>query len=177
VFHLLVTSINKAWHTTASHRSSIRSRLVAIIIISIFAAIVLFSFFSTTILNLIGSFDILIGRGETISDTAYGDLSNLFPYVYSFVLFLALYRWVPNAHVPWTAGVVGALVATIAWRGAIVVFKWMIKGGAMNYKLIYGSLTTILIILMWTYISSRFVLFGAHLSAALTWRLSERKHT
>jgi membrane protein len=177
VFHLLVTSINKAWHTTASHRSFIRSRLVALIIISIFAAIVLFSFFSTTIFNLIGSFDIPVGRNETISGTPFGSLSNFFPYLYSFVLFLALYRWVPNAHVPWIAGLVGAFIATVAWRGAIVIFTWMIKGGVLNYKVIYGSLTTILVIMMWTYISSLIVLFGAHLSAALTWRLTRRERT
>lgn len=169
VFHALVTSINKAWHTTASHLSFIRSRLVALIIISIFAAVILFSFFSSTILNLLGRFDL------PFAGTPLGGLTTLFPYFYSFVLFLALYRWVPNAYVPWMAAIGGALVATVAWRVAIVLFIWLIKGGVLNYKVVYGSLTTILIIMLWIYISSLVLLFGAHLSAALTWRLTRKQ--
>lgn len=169
VFHALVTSINKAWHTTASHLSFLRSRLVALIIISVFAAVVLFSFFSSTIFNLLGRFDL------PLDQTPLGGLSRLFPYFYSFILFLALYRWVPNAYVPWRAALGGALVATLAWRMAVIIFIWLIKGGVLNYKVVYGSLTTILIIMMWIYISSLVLLFGAHLSAALTWRLMKKQ--
>jgi membrane protein len=169
VFYFIVTSINKAWGTTESRLNYLRSRLVAFAIMSVFAAIILFSFFSTTLLNLIGRFNLPINPDTLVFGMPLAQFTVVLPFIYSFVLFLAIYKWVPNTHVPWSAAIGGAAGATIAWRLAIVLFVWLIKGGAINYKIVYGSLATVVIIMVWIYISSLILLMGAHLSAAIAW--------
>ena len=45
------------------------------------------------------------------------------------------------------------------------------REGILNYRLVYGSLTTVVIAMLWIYLSSLILFFGAHLSAtAARWR-------
>ena len=64
----------------------------------------------------------------------------------------------------------GALLATMAWYGAVFGFKWSVQEGIVNYQLVYGSLATVVLTLIWIYVSSLILLFGAHLSAAIAHR-------
>jgi membrane protein len=94
-------------------------------------------------------------------------LSSLIPWVASFVLFLALYRWVPNTSVTWRAAFLGALLASIAWQIATEGFSWYLGSGFARYEAIYGSLGGIVAVLVWVYRSNILAIFGAHIAAAV----------
>lgn len=44
---------------------------------------------------------------------------------------------------------------------------WYISSDLVNYPLVYGSLSSVVALLFWIYVSSYLALFGAHLSAAV----------
>ena len=167
VFTAIVRNINLAWHTKMEPIAILRDRLIAFAIITILAAVILLSFVSYPILNLISHFNVPFGEGKEISETPlWGWLASLPSYLLSFALFFSLYRWIPKVRVRWREAIVGALVATTAWRLAILGFTWSIREGIFNYQVVYGSLATVLITMFWIYISSLILLFGAHLGAA-----------
>ncbi len=171
VFTAIVRNINLAWHTKMAPITIIRDRLVAFAIIVLLAAGILLSFVSAPVLNLLSRFSVPFGEGEAISETSlWVLLTRLLPYLLSFILFFALYRWVPKTKVRWREALTGAVVATIAWRFAIAGFTWTIREGVLNYQVIYGSLATVLITMFWVYISSLILLFGAHIGAAMARR-------
>jgi membrane protein len=59
-----------------------------------------------------------------------------------------------------------ALGITIAWRAASNLFQWYLRSGLARYDVIFGSLSAIVVLLLWIYISSVIFFFGAHLCAA-----------
>jgi membrane protein len=93
--------------------------------------------------------------------------SNLASWLTIFLLFLALYRWVPNTKVHWYATIWGAMITTIAWKVATTGFNWYVSSGLGSYSLVYGSLGAIVALLFLIFIVSMITLFGAHLSAAI----------
>jgi membrane protein len=96
-------------------------------------------------------------------------ITGIVPWLLVFLLFLGLYRWVPNRNVPWRSALWSALAAALAWEGASAAFTWYLSSGLARYALIYGSLGTVVALLLWVYISSLIVLFSAHLGAAIDW--------
>lgn len=168
VFTVIARNINRAWHTKAAPLNFLKGRLMAFGMISILAGVLLLSFISTTILKVLAGFEVPFGGGVAIYQTPLWLIAtNLIPYFFSFVLFLALYRWIPNTEVRWSEATGGAVVATVAWRLAIAGFTWSIRKGLLNYQVIYGSLATVLIAMFWIYVGSLILLFGAHLSASI----------
>jgi len=83
------------------------------------------------------------------------------------LMLLGLYRWVPSALVRWPEATVGALVATGAMEVTTRGFSWYLRSGLARYELIYGSLGAVVALLLWIYLNSLILLFGAHLSAAV----------
>ena len=92
------------------------------------------------------------------------------PFVLTCVALALLYIFVPHRHVEWRHGVVGALFAGIAFELAKRGFGFYIANFP-TYAFIYGTFATILIFLVWLYVSWVVVLIGATLTAMLPgWR-------
>jgi membrane protein len=168
VFVALVRSINLAWHTTAAPINFLQGRVIGLTMILILVVLVLASFITNTVLSLLSRFDDPFGIGELLRDTSFWlYVTDSLPYLTSFLLFTGLYRWVPNTRVRWIEAGIGALVAAVAWHIAIAGYAWAIQEGLLNYQLVYGSLATVVITMVWIYLSSLILLFGAHLGAAI----------
>ncbi|HET7587114.1 MAG TPA: YihY/virulence factor BrkB family protein [Gammaproteobacteria bacterium] len=79
----------------------------------------------------------------------------------------ALYRYAPDRHRPaWRWVVLGAAVATVLWLIGSGLFSLYVSHFA-NYNKSYGSLGTIVVLLLWLFISSLIVLIGAELNSAV----------
>jgi membrane protein len=94
----------------------------------------------------------------------------ILPFILTCVALGLLYIFVPHRHVEWRHGLVGALFAGIAFELAKRGFAFYI-GNFPTYAFIYGTFATILIFLVWLYVSWVVVLLGATLTAMLPgWR-------
>jgi membrane protein len=173
VFAILTRNINRAW-TDAEPRGFFRSRLVALGMVGSLAVLLVTSLLLSTALNVLSRSQVPLVNLQSLYGTPiWTALSDVVPWLFIFLLFLALYRWVPNEEVPWRAAFCAALVVALAWEIAANAFAWYVSSGLARYQIVYGSLGTVVALMFWIYLSSWIILFGAHLGAAVA-RHAER---
>jgi membrane protein len=167
LFSALAHHINRAW-AEADPRNFLQRRLVALAMVGTLALFLLVSLLSTPALNLLARQRVPIWGGVAIYETlVWTVVSDLAPWALTFLMFLALYRWVPNTSVNWWGPTGGALLVAITWEGGKRGFAWYVSSGLVRYRLVYGSLSAVVALMLWIYVSSWLALFGAHFSAAL----------
>lgn len=66
----------------------------------------------------------------------------------------------------------GALASLAAWVGLSAVFSWYVENVAA-YSLLYGSLGTIIVLMLWLFYSVTVIIMGAELNGALKKRASK----
>jgi membrane protein len=169
VFTVLLDHINRAW-ARAERRSFLQERLLGlgIGILGIVAALLMLSFLSTPVLNILPRLELRVGgRVAIFNRPVWTLISSGLPVLLTFLAFLALYRWGPNTDVGWSEAAWPALFVALTWDVAKRVFAWYVSSDLVQYRLVYGSLGAVVALLLWIYVSSMLVLFGAHLSAAI----------
>lgn len=75
-----------------------------------------------------------------------------------------LYHWGVPRRQPWHNVLPGAVAATVLWFTATAAFGWYVRH-YRSYSVIYGSLATAIVLLVWMYIVSVIVLVGQEFNA------------
>jgi membrane protein len=167
VFTVLSQNVNRAW-TDAAPRNLLQDRLLALGMIGGIVLLLLLSLAATALSGILSQLQIPLGGGVSIYDTALWTVASfLIPWSFVFLLFVMVYRWLPNEEVPWSAALWGGLVAAMAWQIAVRAFAFYVSSGLARYQVVYGSLGTIVALMFWIYVASWITFFGAHLSAAI----------
>ncbi len=173
-FTVLTRNVNRAW-TRSPPRGFFENRLVALGMVGSLALLLALSLLLSTVLNVLSRLDVPLVDLEFLYGTpAWTALSNLVPWLVIFLVFLALYRWVPNIEVRRSAAVWAALVVALAWELVANAVAWYIGSGLARFRIVYGSLGAVVALLFWIYLSSWIIIFGAHLSAAIARSNSKR---
>ena len=86
----------------------------------------------------------------------------LIPWVSTLTIFLLIYRFLPNCKTYWCYIWPGAIVAAVAFEGVKFMFVWYLDNVAV-YTLIYGSLSSVIALLFWAYLSSMILMLGAEI--------------
>ncbi len=92
--------------------------------------------------------------------------SDLIVIVVLFVLFLFMYKFLPARHMIFRQQIPGALLASVIWWGFTELFSYYIL--RFNAYSMYGSLATVVILLVWFYAGLYFFFFGAWLNHRLS---------
>lgn len=167
-FAILSRSVNRAW-SGAEPRGFVHRRLVALGMIAVLALLLAFWLISSAVFGFVAILRIPMSGGALLHETSAWDLASAaVPWAFAFALFFGLYQFIPNADVPFRASITAALAASIAWQVAAKAFAWYASSGLQQQKLVYGSLGTVVALLLWIYLSSVIVFMGAHLGAAIT---------
>ncbi len=95
----------------------------------------------------------------------------LLPAVLGFSAFVAIYKFIPAAHVPWRHALVGGLVSTVLFTLSKQLFVLYIRV-IPTYTLLYGAFAAVPLFLIWDYIVWLIILF----SAEIVWLLGEQKN-
>lgn len=91
------------------------------------------------------------------------------------LFFMLLYRVLPSQKLSFKAQFPGALFAAVGWLVFSLAFSLYIDNFA-NYSYIYGSLTAVVLLLLWLYACMTILLLGAEINAYLLRRhLTGRK--
>jgi membrane protein len=173
VFTNLAYHINLAWRG-ASRRSFFKIRLVGMGMIGGLTIILLLAMIVGWITRLIPFFVAEAASSPILY--LWQSLSKLSSWLGIFLLYVALYRWVPTVRVEVQATFWAALFASISWKVAIAIFNWYLHSGLQNYQLVYGSVGAIVALLFLIFLISTITLFGAHLCAAIDHWIKERRH-
>lgn len=86
--------------------------------------------------------------------------SRLTAFLLLLAVFLLLYKFIPNVKTYWRYVWPGALLAAVLFEIAKTLFVLYLEKYA-NFQLIYGSIASIIILLVWIYYSSFIMILGA----------------
>jgi membrane protein len=167
MFNTLVLNINRAW-PQANPRNILQNRLVAILLVSSMAAAIFISLTFTTIIDLLPLERLPYWEATSPNIkvptqflTQYG------PFLLRFIVIWIFYWLIPNTKVHLLPALLGALCTTVLWEISTNIFTWYLSSGFISYEIVYGSLGRIVALLVWIYISSWLLIFGAYLTAAI----------
>lgn len=166
VFNILARNINRAF-PHAGLLDFIKGRLRGLIIFFGLGLLLLLSLAASTLSGLIPVIEIPI-NGINLHETIVWQIGAfLVPVFFNWMMFWALYQWVPTVTVSRRASLFGGLIAGVAWVLLNNGFAWYLSSGLNQYQLVYGSLGTIVALLFWVYLTATIVLMGAHLTASI----------
>jgi membrane protein len=81
-----------------------------------------------------------------------------------FVTVILIYKLVPYERPAWRDILLGALAATLLFELGKALFV-LYLGNVGNLEAVYGSLTSVIVLLLWLYFSAHVLLFGAEICA------------
>lgn len=151
-------------HDTEEKRGYFYVRFVAsfytIILLVVIVLALLLNVFGKVILNLLTS------RWAQIENVAgfFMKFRFLAVWVVMAVMFTAIYAYVPNIKLKFTKQIPGAVFSSIMWSILSWGFSWYVGIGGGN---IYGSLSIIILIMLFLYFCMYSVLIGAQINKYL----------
>lgn len=156
VFISLSTALNVIWGATP--RPFWRRRILAIVTVLIIGSLFIVSIWFSALVSWPWQ-----GRLTTL----WQWISLVVDLIVTVILLGLVYRMLPNRMVPWRAAFGGALLAGTFWQVGKVLFGWFLISGLPNYGLVYGSVASVVILMLWTYLSGLIILLGASFGSAI----------
>ena len=83
-----------------------------------------------------------------------------------FIVLVALYKLAPNKRVRFSHAIWGALLATFSWQLVSLIFSYYVSTLG-NYSATYGSLGTVIVLMIWLYISGMIIIVGGIVNAII----------
>ena len=164
MFGAIRKSLNIAWDTEV-HRPVVQQKLTDLGMVFGLGLLLGLSVAGTAALRTL----------QTLSDENLGPLSEgtgffwavlplFLPAIFSFTVFMLIYRYVPNAPSSYRDVWPGALLATVLFEVLKNAFAIYIAN-FNSYAGAYGVLGGLLLFLLWTYLTSNILLIGAELAS------------
>ncbi|MCL5026136.1 MAG: YihY/virulence factor BrkB family protein [Chloroflexi bacterium] len=163
VFTAITTGVNRAWGISKRRRILVSTLIDMSLVVGtgLFFAL---SVLITAVDQVLADAGIRgLGLGLTHSVVWEWTVS-LSPVVLTFLAFLLVYKVLPNTTVTWLDALPGAVLATLLFEVAKNVFLWY-SSSYVHYESVYGSVGTVIGLLLWAYVSSVILLLGAELSS------------
>lgn len=174
VFNILAKNINRAF-PQATVPDFIKGRLMGFVMVFALGFLMLLSFAASTVSGLIPVINVPF-NDKALHETLLWQISSfLVPVGINLLMFWAMYFWVPRIKVSRRASLIGGMIAGITWELLNNVFTWYLSSGLSQYRLIYGSVGTIVALLFWIYLTATIALLGAHLTSAIQQALREKQ--
>lgn len=169
--HAIVTAFNKAYNVKES-RSFIVARGTAILL----TLGMIFVFILAAVLPIFGKeigFFLFSQLGYSTQFLKWWNtLSWAVSALILFVMFTGLYWIAPNVKLRCRSAFPGAAFATFGWMIASLGLSFYV-GNFGNYSLTYGSIGTVIVLMIWLYISAFIIIIGGEINAFY----SEKKKT
>jgi membrane protein len=163
-FDTVRIALNKVWKAEKP-QSFFKGHLVDILMMFGMALLFLASYLIIMFVRLLGEF----GAGM-FSDFPVGGILAFHILIFAldilllFVVFLLLYKFIPNMRLRWRDVWLGALLAAVLAEIANILFTWFLTS-FKPYDLVYGPLGAVVALLFWAYLISVIGLLFAKVSA------------
>lgn len=169
VFAVVERALNRIWNTTS--RAFLHGRALTLGMIGIVGLLLTVSVLVTSLLVAVQQFAGRLSPRQLERWTWVASLGSAFwqvvfviaSIVITVILFMLVYRFMPNARVSLRDTVPGAIIGGLLWEAAKYIFAWSLH--YFHYDQIYGSVGAVVAVLTWGYFSSLILLFGAQLTA------------
>lgn len=140
----------------------IRATLYTVIFLMSIIVFLLLGVFGNTLLDMITvRFPVTVYVAKMVVD-----VKNIFLSLYAVVIFTLIYRFMPGNEMKLTSHMPGAVLSAAGWMLFSYVFSMYIDqfNGFSN---MYGSLTTIILVMLWLYFNMYITLIGAEFNQLL----------
>lgn len=147
-------------------RSFIKTRALSVVLTLAIIFMIVFALIVPVFGQVIGEavFRIL-GLSESFT-FVWSILRLLASFFVLFILFSFLYKFAPNKHLKRKEVISGALFATFGWIVVSYLFAFYVERFA-DYTSMYGSLGSIIILMLWFYLTAWVILLGGEINALL----------
>ncbi len=173
VFGSVARVLDRAWAVGETHAFHI-VRFRSILMVAGVAGLFTLSFLSSTLLQTAQDLADLdpLGLGGFLASGARTLLQGS-SLVGSIAFPVLLYRFAPSERIPWKDVFSGAVLAGVLFEIAKNVFLLYLSRFA-QFDRVYGSLSLVIALLLWAYISALVLIIGAEFGAAIgRWRRGE----
>lgn len=161
-FEAITRVVNRAWGVHRARPFHI-SRLRHLVSLGFFGLVLMSSVAVSSTLEILQRQDLGMPGQQIFLEPGMGQLVlQLTSWLVTFVIFVAIYRFVPNCRVYWRHVWLGAVVATGLLETAKVIFSWYLTNYA-NYNQLYGSLASAIVFLFWVYVAALILILGAEI--------------
>ena len=106
----------------------------------------------------------VLGGLAFLEHNVFNALARPVPFLFTFLIFLFIYRYVPMTRTYWRYIWPGALVAALLFEAGKSIFIFYLDHYAI-YERIYGTLASVIVLLGWAYVSGFIVVIGAEVSS------------
>lgn len=169
----LIRSLNQAYDVEES-RPFWRARAVALMLMFALIGVLLVALLLPVFGKMIGEFIFsLFGLAE-----AFLAVWNFLRWGISFIIvvlvFIGMYYFAPNKRLRLKDIAVGAVFATVCWQLVSLAFSYFVSQFG-NYSATYGGLASVIILMVWFYISGMIMLIGGEINATLDYMRKGKK--
>jgi membrane protein len=166
VFNIIAKNINRAF-PSAQIPNFLKGRMLGFFMFLGLGLLMLLSFAASTVSGLIPVINIPF-NDKALHETFLWQIGAfMVPIGTNILMFWAIYQWIPMVKVSRKASLLGATITGVAWELLNNVFTLYLSSGLSTYRLVYGSVGTIVALLFWIYLTAMIILIGAHLTASI----------
>jgi membrane protein len=159
VFTAINQAINRAWDIKYEHPFYIRKPR-EFLMLFIAGTLIVLSIGATTLLSQIGRINLPVSGAIVNIGTA------ILALFFSLVVFTLTHKFTPLNGISWRHVWPGAVLSTFLFEAAKTLFVFYLNN-FNRYDVIYGSLASVIILLVWIYFSAFILLLGAEFSSLL----------
>jgi membrane protein len=173
VFGAVTSAVNEAWGVE-KQRSFWKHRLVSFLMLVaaggvMMVALLLVSMIQMAQATWFGSMLASFAWLTNLQTLAFRNLATLLLVIGVGLVFY----FIPNAKIRFRDVWVGAVLTGVLWHLAFQGFAWYVRVNA-GLRMIHGSVATVIVFLLWIYVSSIILMYGVEFTAAYA-RLRRRR--
>jgi membrane protein len=165
VFGAITSAVNEAWGVE-KQRSFLRHRMVSFLMLVAAGLVMILGLLLVSAMQVAEAswFGVMLLRFHWLQALQ----TWAFRYAATIILIVGVglvFYFIPNAKTRFRDVWVGAALTGILWRLAFDGFSWYISSNT-RLALIQGSLTAVVVFLLWVYVSSVILMYGVEFTAA-----------
>ena len=163
VFSSLRTALNIVFQVERG-RGILREKTIDLLMILLAGIFLLMSMVLTSVINFFQSYRVhfFLDMAPIIRFV----LKYLIPFFFTFWMSFLIYKIVPNKRIHFKTALEAGLFASLLWEVAKQLFEWYVLH-LESFSMVYGSLSTLAIFILWVYYSSTILLLGGEVAFLL----------
>ena len=171
LFSSMRTGLNAIFHIPTP-KFFVWYRLMDLLLTIITAALILITTSATPVLTVLQEYS--ANQLDDPTGVLFGYSAQVASIAAAVVLFIVLYRFVPNKRLPWQIVFMSTLFAVGMWELARVAFTWYVNT-ASTLSRFYGGYIVLASLALWFYYSSFIFLVSAELAQFIFVRRTENR--